>query len=237
MPDGGSIEVIAENVIAGESLPLTPGNYIRIAIRDQGPGVPPEILPNIFDPYFTTKSGGSGLGLATSHSIISKHGGHITVDSREGVGATFCIYLPASEQPLDRTQAGPGRVHYGSGRILVMDDEIAIRKLFRAMLGRLGYEAECAADGREALTLYRKAKGNGKEFAAVILDLTIPGGMGGRQTATELREIDPHVRLIVCSGYSAETMISEYRAYGFDDVLLKPWTIADLSAALLRVLR
>ena len=236
MPQGGSIVVVAENVVADASLPLSPGNYVKISVRDQGFGIPPEILPKIFDPYFTTKSAGSGLGLATAYSIISKHGGHIAVESRTGAGTVFRIYLPASECTFDATVAVNDRVHYGSGRILVMDDELAIRKLLTATLRHLGYDVECAADGAETLAFYRQAKATGEDFTAVLVDLTIPGGMGGKETAAKLREMDPSVKLILCSGYSDDVAISEYRTYGFDDVLLKPWTVAQLSAALERVL-
>ncbi len=232
MPEGGVIEVRAENVTSDASLPLSPRNYVRISVRDHGRGIPPEILPSIFDPYFTTKEAGSGLGLATAYAIVAKHQGHISVESKVGEGTTVSIYLPASHQSPEPRRAGQSLPHWRSGRILVMDDEELIRKLMSKMLERLGFQVECAADGAEAVALYEGARASNQRFSAVIVDLTVPGGMGGKEAADKLREIDPAVKIILSSGYSGDSTIAEFRKCGFDGVLLKPWTPAQLSDAL-----
>ena len=236
MNESGVIQVRAENVIADASLPVKPGNYIRISVHDQGCGISPDILPSIFDPYFTTKESGSGLGLATAYAIVSKHYGYIGIESEVGAGTTVSIYLPASEKPPESRRAGRSVLHKGSGRILIMDDEELIRRLLLQTLELLGYEAECASDGAEAIASYQSARASGRGFAAVIVDLTVPGGMGGKETVIKLRAIDPSVKVILSSGYSDDSTISEFRKYGFADVLLKPWTPAQLSEALKRVL-
>ncbi|HYL92430.1 MAG TPA: ATP-binding protein, partial [Alphaproteobacteria bacterium] len=209
MPGGGTIEVRAKNIITVTgSPPLVPGEYIRISVRDCGCGISPDDLPRIFDPYFTTKPGGTGLGLAVAHAIVAKHQGHITVQSAVGVETTFSIYLPASEQPVPPEQACEDVVHRGSGKILVMDDEEGLRKLLSRMLTRLGHEVQCASDGAEAIVLYETAKASGRAFDAVLLDLTVPGGMGGMEAVVKLREIDPSAKLIVSSGYSDAPVMS-----------------------------
>jgi PAS domain S-box-containing protein len=235
MPEGGTIEVRAENVVStGDLLPLRSGKYIAISVRDHGYGIAADALPLIFDPYFTTKQSGSGLGLATVHSIITKHEGHITVQSILGLGTTFSIYLPACVDVRLPEPASDEWLQTGSGRILVMDDEEEIRRLLEQILARLGYEVECARDGPEAIELYQIAKHQGRSFDAVLLDLTIPGGMGGKEVANRLRGLDPSVILIVSSGYSNIPIMSEFRRYGFDDVLSKPWTPEQLSEVLQR---
>jgi PAS domain S-box-containing protein len=238
MPEGGTIEVRAENVVSnGDLFPLRSGKYVVISVRDHGCGIAADALPLIFDPYFTTKQSGSGLGLATVHSIIAKHGGHITVQSITGVGTTFYIYLPACVAVRLPESASDECLQTGAGRILVMDDEEEIRRLLAQILARLGYEVECARDGPEAIELYQIAKHQGRSFDAVLLDLTIPGGMGGKEVATRLRVLDPSVVLIVSSGYSNIPIMSEFRRYGFDDVLSKPWTLEQLSDVLQRSAR
>jgi PAS domain S-box-containing protein len=235
MPEGGTIEVRAENVLSSSDLfPLRSGRYVTISVRDHGYGIAADALPLIFDPYFTTKQGGSGLGLATVHSIITKHEGHITVQSTQGVGTTFSIYLPACLAVRIPESANVEWLQTGWGRILVMDDEEEIRRLLAKILARLGYEVECARDGPEAIELYQIAKREGRSFDAVLLDLTIPGGIGGKEVATRLRGLDPSVILIVSSGYSNIPIMSEFRRYGFDDVLSKPWTPEQLSEVLQR---
>jgi PAS domain S-box-containing protein len=235
MPEGGMIEVCAENVdFEADSLPLHTGRYVMISVRDHGCGIAAEDLSRIFDPYFTTKRNGSGLGLATVHAIVAKHGGHITVQSVLGLETTVFIYLPACAPAQPPVSAIGQQLETGSGRILVMDDEEALRNLLAEILKRLGYEVECAREGGEAIELYQKAKASGLSFDVVLVDLTVPGGMGGKELAARLREIDHSVRLIVSSGYYHTPIMSEYRRYGFDDVISKPWTPVQLSQVLRR---
>jgi PAS domain S-box-containing protein len=238
MPQGGIIEVGAENVIfEANSFPLHTGRYVKISVRDHGCGIAADDLPRIFDPYFTTKRSGSGLGLATVHAIVAKHGGHITVQSVLGLETTVAIYLPACATAQLPESAIGQELETGSGRILVMDDEEALRNLLTEILKRLGYEVECAREGAEAIELYQKAKASGLSFDVVLVDLTVPGGMGGKELAARLREIDTSVRLIVSSGYYHTPIMSEYRRYGFDDVISKPWTPVQLSQVLRRCAR
>ena len=231
MPDGGTVEVKAGNVKGANGEPR-----VRISVRDHGCGIPQESLPRIFDPYFTTKSGGSGLGLATAYSIVARHDGHIVVESKLGQGTVFTVELPATlEQPTADVNAA-WEMQKGSGRILVMDDEEALRKLLKVVLGNLGYEIEAARDGNEAIALYEAAGASGRRFDAVLLDLTVSGGMGGVEAAGILRSLDPDARLIVSSGYSETTAMADYARYGFSAVIPKPWTPAKLSEALRRLL-
>jgi two-component system, LuxR family, sensor kinase FixL len=235
MPEGGIIEVRAENVVFdADPLSLRNGGYVMISVRDHGCGIEADVLPRIFDPYFTTKQSGSGLGLATVHAIIAKHEGHITVHSILGAETTFSIYLPACKAAQPAGSGVDQQLQTGSGRILVMDDEEALRILLAQILKRLGYEVECAIDGTEAINLYQKAKDSGRRFDIVLVDLTIPGGMGGKEVAARLREVDDSVILIVSSGYSNTPVMSEFRKYGFDDVLSKPWSPVHLSEVLRR---
>jgi PAS domain S-box-containing protein len=235
VPEGSVVEVRAENVvIEGGTLPINAGKYVKISIRDHGSGIPPEILPRIFDPYFTTKDTGSGLGLATAYSIVTKHQGHLRVDSTVGQGSTFYVHLPASEMsPFIQPSAV---VRRGAGRILVMDDEEAIRRLLELTMSQLGYEVECASDGAEAIELFTRAVTSGRGFDGVLLDLTVPGRMGGQEAAAELRKIDPSVKVIGSSGYADIPILSEFQKYGFDDVIRKPYTRAELSDVLTRVI-
>ncbi len=235
MPEGGPIEVRAENVIFdADSPPLRSGRYVVISVRDHGCGIAPDVLPRIFDPYFTTKHSGSGLGLATVHAIIAKHEGHITVQSMLGVETTVSVFLRACAGARLSESAIGQQLQAGSGRILVMDDEESLRRLLAQILKRLGYEVESAREGAEAIELYQRAKDSGHRFDAVLVDLTIPGGMGGKEVAARLREIDDSVILIVSSGYSNIPIMSDFRRYGFDDVISKPWTPLQLSQVLRR---
>jgi PAS domain S-box-containing protein len=233
---GGVISIRAANTVAGAGLPLSPGRYILISIRDQGCGIAPEVLPRIFDPYFTTREGGAGLGLATAHAIVIKHQGYVAVQSSLGAGTTVSIYLPAASRDADLDAAKKPVAPQGLGKILVMDDEDLIRKLLTKTLGRLGYEVQTARDGQEAIALYIRAAESGEPFDAVIADLTIPGGMGGKPTAAKLKALDPSAKIILSSGYSDDSTIAEFRRFGFDGVLLKPWTPSQLNEVLRQVL-
>jgi signal transduction histidine kinase/CheY-like chemotaxis protein len=238
MPRGGTIRVRAASVVVprSDATPLEEGNYVKISVSDNGTGIPERYLRKIFDPYFTTKKKGSGLGLATSYSIVKKHGGLITVRSEVGRGTTFYVYLPATV-PGERIHRDekPGIVR-GKGAILVMDDEELIRDLVSELLVQLGYEVCAVSDGREAIRIYRKTLANNKRFDAVIMDLTIPGGMGGAETLRKLRAIDPDVKAIASSGYSNNTVMSDYGKHGFISILPKPYNGAQLSRILAEVL-
>jgi two-component system, cell cycle sensor histidine kinase and response regulator CckA len=239
MPTGGTLEISAENqvIVKKGELPVPPGNYIHLSIKDQGIGMSRDHLARIFEPYYTTKQKGSGLGLAVAYSIIVNHSGYITAESIQNVGTTFHIYLPASGRP-----APPVKEHLvekpvrGEGRILVMDDEEDIRNMLHKMLEFVGYRAEQAKDGLEAIEMYQKGRETGKPFVAVILDLTVPGGMGGKDVIKKLREIDPDVKAIVSSGYTTDPIMSEYREHGFKAVVSKPYSISKMEETLHKVL-
>lgn len=237
MPQGGSLLIKCENKIISskDNLPLPLGEYIKITIKDTGIGISKENLPRIFDPYFTTKEMGSGLGLAISYSIILKHSGHISVESELESGTTFEIYLPASEERLKHT-AEEKITLSGSGKILVMDDEVMVREIAAKILRHIGYKTELSADGTEAIRVYVEAMTSGQPFDAVIMDLTIPGGMGGKEGVKKLLELDPGAKAIVSSGYSNDTVMSNYKEYGFSGVIVKPFNIAELSKVLNDVL-
>jgi PAS domain S-box-containing protein len=238
MPEGGTIEVHAENVaLDANSLPPSGGRCVMISIADHGCGVGAEVLPNIFDPYFTTKPNGRGLGLASVNAIVAKHEGHITVKSTLGAGTTFSVYLPACAAIKAAETAIGEPLQTGSGRILIMDDEEAICQLLARILEQLGYEVECAGNGAQAIELYQRAKASRRCFDAVLVDLTIPGGMGGEEVAARLRQIDKSVILIVSSGYSDTPIMSEFRRHGFDDVLSKPWAPIQVAEVLGRCVR
>jgi len=239
MPDGGVISITAENVTinASDLLPLPDGRYILISIQDQGEGISPQNLAKIFDPYFTTKERGSGLGLATVYSIIKRHQGHLDVESTEGAGTVFRLYLPASDKEIEPvhdtgTAANP---RGGSGRILVMDDEELIREIAREILTHLGYEVVVCGDGKSALALYREALNSGHRYDAVIMDLTIQGGMGGMETMKALLVIDPAVKGIVSSGYNNDPILAHYRDLGFSGMVSKPYTVRELQETLLEL--
>jgi len=235
MHGGGVININASNTAIQDksTLPLSKGRYVKIDIIDQGVGIKKKHLDRIFDPYFTTKQEGSGLGLATSYSIIKNHGGHITVESKVETGTTFHIYLPASKESVTvEKEAKAEVVTTGEGRILVMDDEEMIREMLSRMLSLAGYKVTLTEDGAEAIEQYAKAKESGKPFGAVIMDLTIPGGMGGKEAIKKLLEIDPGAKVIVSSGYATGPIMSDYKKYGFSAVVTKPYSAAQIEKTL-----
>jgi len=233
MPEGGTVRISCENTELGEDsgLPLPPGNYVKVSITDRGVGILPEHLKKVFDPYFTTKEKGSGLGLATSYSIINRHDGHISVESQPGIGTTFSFLLPSSTSDVRQEPVVEHRSIRGTGRVLVVDDEAMIREVAAKILASQGYEVESASDGQMALVRYAKAQQQGNPFDVVILDLTIPGGLGGKETIKKLLEIDPQARAIVSSGYSNDPIMAQFSEYGFKGVAAKPYTIKILSQA------
>lgn len=231
MPEGGVVTVRCENhtVAPGSGLPVAPGEYVKITITDQGIGIPQDHLIKIFDPYFTTKQKGSGLGLATAYSILKRHGGYLTVESELGRGAAFMVYVPAVEHRAEPALRAPNGVVRGTGKILVMDDEAMIREVSHKMLTSMGYTVEVSSDGVEAVEKYFAARASGTPFDVVIMDLTIPGGMGGKDAIQKLRAIDPAVKAIVSSGYSNDPIMAEFENYGFCGVVAKPYSIKTLS--------
>jgi PAS domain S-box-containing protein len=233
MPLGGTLSVTAENceINQGEKSTVLPGEYVHIAIADTGVGIPRSIMSKIFDPFFTTKQQGNGLGLATVHSIIIKHDGQITVESEPDKGTTFHIYLPASKKSAGLQTAIGDSSHKGSGRILIMDDEDAIRETVGEMLGKMGYDVAFARTGEEALEIIKKASDDNNPFLAAIMDLTIPGGMGGVKAIRQLRKTNTTMPVFVASGYSVDPVMSNPADYGFTDKLHKPFLkseVADL---------
>jgi len=235
MPNGGTLRVSCDNFsYNSDSSPavtdLAPGDYIRIAIRDEGVGISEDCIKRIFDPYFTTKPKGNGLGLATTYSIVKNHNGLITVESKVHYGSTFTIYLPALRHHQIPVEAPRqmNEVVTGTGRILIVDDEEAIRALVEFTLERLGYKVSQAESALEGVELYRQRLEAGERFDAVILDLTLPGGMGGKEALKKLIEIDPTVNAIVSSGYAMDATMSRYQDFGFRGVIAKPYEAAEL---------
>ena len=234
MPEGGTITIHAENVhISSNEVPsLKEGDYVAVSVEDQGAGISEKYLSKIFDPYFSTKHKGQGLGLATAYSIIKKHDGFLAVDSALEKGSVFRFYLPASpEKEVRQVSAGEG-VHIGKGLILLMDDDEKIREIGREMLEHMGYQVKTASDGQQALELYIRAMLENTPFDAVIMDLTVPGGMGGKETMAKLLEIDPSATVIVSSGYTNDTVMANYKQFGFSAIVTKPYKIEDVSKVL-----
>ena len=232
-----SVSILAEEVSEGEVPALRAGRYVRVEVKDSGSGIAAESLPRIFDPYFSTKGQGRGLGLAVCRSVVVKHGGAIAVVSEPGKGSAFSVYLPLTDRsPSDSGRTAPAPLKVGSGRVLIMDDEEVVYKALRRMLGALGYEAEVVGDGRKALEAWAAAQKSGRPFLAAIMDLTIPGGMGGAEAVKLLKTSDSKAKVLVSSGYSDDPIMAEYASYGFDGVLAKPYRVEDLSAALSKLL-
>jgi len=227
MPDGGTIHIAVRNTTRTESPPER-GRYVELTVEDHGIGIPREHLSRIFDPYFSTKQAGSGLGLAVAHSIVVKHQGHIEVDSQLGRGSTFRVYLPAGGEARGRPTRVDGARAVAPARILVMDDAPALRDLLCRMLTRAGHECVSVADGVAAVASYREELVSGRPFDVVILDLTVPGGMGGGEALAKLREVDADVTAIVSSGYSNDPVLADHRSYGFRGLIAKPYLPEDL---------
>lgn len=239
MADGGILKVSAKNVVITDNLLYKPGNYVKLVFKDQGIGIPEDIVDKVFDPFFTTKPEGSGLGLALTYSIIRKHDGYIEVDSIPGQGCKFTVYLPASHTQLEREtntyemQSAP-IIH---GHVLLMDDEEMIRNVMAESLRHLGYTVVTTKDGAETVACYCQALEENEPFDIVILDLTIPGGMGGLETIAQLLKIDPYVKAVISSGYATDPVIAGYREFGFAAFVSKPYKLDELSEVLQKLLR
>ena len=237
MPEGGTLTVTAQNVklLEVNTMALPVGNYVKVSFADQGCGISDDELKRIFDPYFTTKSVGNGLGLASAYSIVRSHAGHIGVSSVVGLGTTFTIHLPSVGEKISEYQTETLcqiTENHAAGSVLVMDDEKLIRDMSTEMLKHLGYQVTTCGNGAEAITHYIAAREAGAPFSAVIMDLTIPGGMGGKETAQRILAIDPNVSLIVSSGYSNDPIMSDYRTFGFKGAIAKPYNIMKLGQML-----
>ena len=239
MPEGGTIKIDCENIIieTEDILPLEKGRHVKITIKDEGPGIPEEHLHKIFDPYFTTKQEGTGLGLASTYSIVRRHNGHVSVESEMGVGTIFHIYFPASckeTQEIDymeilKQDEIKEKPIPSNGKILLLEDEEIVRDVVVNLLNRIGYSVTTVTDGYEAIERYKSAKEAGEPFEVLIMDLTIPGGMGGKEAIKKLLETDLGVKAIASSGYSDESIMPDFRKYGFSGFVAKPYKIQQLS--------
>ena len=243
MPEGGHLYISLENaeLTAAAVCGLLQGRYVKVTVRDNGPGIAHAVIGKIFEPFFSTKQTGRGMGLATTWSIITKHGGHISAESDLGKGTTFTFFLPASATPQQAAAIPPAaeRPTLASSRpakILVMDDEASICRLAVQMLIPCGYSVAAAPGGREAIALYKQALESGEPFDVVIMDLTIPGGIGGKEAVNALLALDPNVRAIVCSGYADDPVMASPVAFGFKASLAKPYTKNKLRNAVAQIL-
>ncbi|MEA2108399.1 MAG: ATP-binding protein [Pseudomonadota bacterium] len=238
MPEGGTIDIACTNITFEEDeafFPLPAGDYIEISLKDHGIGIQEESLAKIFDPYFSTKKDGSGLGLAISYSIVNKHKGHLAVQSQIGKGTTFTIYLPATshkqqqkQKIMTTTESSPVK----TGKVMIMDDDEVIQMVAGDMLEHLGYEAVFADDGHQAMELYKKLRKTSAPVKVIIMDLTIPGGMGGKEAVEKILAVDPDAKVIVSSGYSNDPVMSNYQKYGFVAAIAKPFTMEELATVL-----
>jgi PAS domain S-box-containing protein len=237
MPTGGVVKICAENMElkTGDPYPVTGGRYVKVTISDNGPGIAFEHLSHLFDPFFTTKQMGSGLGLSIAHSVLKKHGGHIQVESSLGNGATFTLFIPTSSSRAEMQGSEPERAVRAGGRVLVMDDEELVREMAGDMLQNAGFEVCLCANGDEAVELYKRAMSDGRPFALVILDLTIPGGRGGADTVQELLSLDPRACAVVSSGYADDPVCRDFARHGFRGVVVKPYRIEDLMREIGRI--
>jgi signal transduction histidine kinase/ActR/RegA family two-component response regulator len=237
MPNGGTIQVNATNVYVDKENKnnIKQGKYVMLEIKDKGIGISKEDIDKVFMPYFTTKTNGTGLGLAASYSIIAKHNGYMCVESEVSVGTSFYIYLKASEEEVIIDKVKREKVSLGTGKVLVMDDDKNIREINRLMLMEIGYEVELARNGEEAIKAYKNSILQNNIFDAVIMDLTIRGGMGGKETIVELLELDKKVNAIVASGYSSDSVMNDFKAYGFKGCIKKPYNLEQLASVLNKV--
>jgi two-component system cell cycle sensor histidine kinase/response regulator CckA len=227
--EGGQVKIAARNLRSSEAPSGLEGHrFVEVVVEDSGEGIPPEDIERVFEPYFTTRDRNVGLGLATAFAVVQQHGGRIDLESRPGHGTTARVVLPAALGSEHRA-VGPRASHGGSGRILAMDDEPEIRALFRDVLGVLGYEVESVPDGEAAVELYSRARADGRPFDVVILDLTVPDGMGGADAIAALRRLDPAVRAIVASGYTTDPVMSAHENAGFVAAIRKPFTVVQLA--------
>ncbi len=238
MPKGGAVHLAFENAVVKKhnAASLKAGDYVKITFRDEGTGIPEEHLPKIFEPYFTTKTNGSGLGLATVLSIINRHDGKISVESKAGAGTTFTVYIPALRDTLSPVTQEVKSVQAGQGKILIMDDEELVRDVAGHILSELGYVVEYARDGKEAIAVYLKAESEQNPFDVVIMDLTIPGGMGGKDAVKSLQALAPDAKVLVSSGYSRDPIMAEYEKYGFCGVVCKPYDVGEISGEISKIM-
>jgi len=245
MPDGGTVTIHGENYLheatglaadSPKTISLVPGRYVKISVIDEGVGIPYEHLENIFDPYFTTKKSGTGLGLTTAYSIVKKHGGHIYAESNPGKGSVFTFFLPVANKAENKKKADESLLNKGTGKVLIMDDDMIVRTVVETLLKKAGYSPICVSNGTQTLEIYAEALSQGEPFIVTIMDLTIPGGMGGKDTVRKLREIDPQAKVIAFSGYSNDPIFEDFREYGFDGVLAKPFSIQEFMRTIASVI-
>ena len=242
MPEGGKLEITCDNFIISaldSSNKISPGKYIKISVKDNGTGISEDILDSIFDPYFTTKMEGNGLGLALSYSIIDKHKGNISVDSILGDGTTFTLFLPAGDEQISITETSStstGNTQTRSAHIMIMDDDAILREISEEMLLNLGYNVTQSPDGGDALSQYKEAMNTKNNIDLVIMDLTIPSGIGGKETIKLIQKIDPEVKALVSSGYCNDPVIANYNDYGFLGAVKKPYSQDELSVAVSTIL-
>jgi len=238
MPSGGTLRIVGRNVIsdAGPALELRSGRYVKLSFIDGGPGIPPAILQRIFDPFFTTKTEGSGVGLTAAYAILKKHDGHIDVESRQGEGATFHVWLPAVTERAAATPAVSPTLTKGRGRVLVMDDDDMVRRVAGSMLARLGYEPILTSHGADAVERVRIMREQGEHLSAALLDLTVRTGEGGRETVQPLRALMPDLQIIASSGYSDDPIMAEPAQFGFNASLSKPFRLDDLGDLLAKLI-
>jgi len=234
MPVGGKIEISAENKTfkKNEMPELSAGRYVSIKVADSGTGISPEDIDRIYDPYYTTKDNGQGLGLSITYSIVRRHSGTIVVDSTAGKGSTFTVYLPASGEPARDRVIPECSSDNPPLRVLIMDDEPSVRTILSRILCKMGNEVAEAEDGESAIKKYELARNADTPFDVVIMDLTIPGGMGGKEAVTKILAINPMAQVLVSSGYSNDPVIADYRDYGFSGIISKPFRIDDLKNTL-----